>query len=185
MADFLRLFRMAVRPGHVEVVLPHGLWSATMTVVKVLSRFVWLPATATATAWAAAYAADARVIALLCSAVALFLASVVVHEIGHVAAYRLISPTAAASFSATNGRFRLTREPLPAVRDITVTVAGPASALLLPLVLLPGFASWPLQVWTATAIGLGHLTLLFRSVGDGAALRQALRSPTPQDRGTP
>jgi hypothetical protein len=152
-----------------------------MTVAGMVTAFLWAPILVCTASWIAADVLGADVIALLCSVCTLFFAAVIVHEAGHVVAYRSMGPDLPAVFSARLGRFRLVRLPLPALQDVTVTIAGPSATLAIPLILLPGYAWWPLQFWAGTIIALAHVSLLLRRDGDGEMLREAFRSAVQGD----
>lgn len=172
---FPQVLQPAVLPRTHAQPTPEGLIRSTLTVAGMVSAFLWPVILLSTACWIAADILGADVIALLCSASALFFASVIVHEAGHVLAYRTMRPDHPAVFSARLGRFRLVRLPLTVSQDITVTVAGPSATLTIPLLLLPGYPLWPLQFWAAIIIALAHISLLVRSDGDGAMLRAALQ----------
>ncbi|WP_441249598.1 hypothetical protein [Kitasatospora sp. McL0602] len=103
--------------------------------------------------------------------------SVILHEWGHLAAYRLAAARdAPVVVSVRPGRCAVVHEATgDRWKEVAVTVAGPAfpatcGVLFAATSLLPGLA----RVVVA-GVGLAHLLGLLAPVGDGASLRAALR----------
>jgi hypothetical protein len=120
-------------------------------------------------------AAGLRILALLSSLFFLILVSLILHELGHIAVFRIFAPSAPALFSVRSGRFRLVRCGLPKHQDLAVTIAGPTAPFLLPVLLFPFYVWLPILFWTSVVVAGSHLALLLRNDGDGRMLRVALR----------
>jgi hypothetical protein len=104
------------------------------------------------------------------------LCSVLVHEAGHVLAFRLLLPRDAPAILVVRGvSCRLVRPSGGTVRDAVVVCAGAAGPLLIAVLLLPAITLAPLLVSFAAMVALAHAAALLIPVGDGAALRDAAR----------
>jgi hypothetical protein len=175
-----QLLRIAPLPATVSAPVAYGLAGAVRQAATLMGRKLGWPLLGAATTWFGLELAEQPVLALLASLVFVILLSMLIHEFGHVVAFRALNSGAPALFSARVGRFRLIRNALPRSHDIAVTSAGPAAPLLLPVLLLPGYSWFPLQFWISIAVALSHLCLLIRRDGDGAMLRKALHERQSQ-----
>jgi hypothetical protein len=148
--------------------------SQAQSLAMMLRSLGW-PLALSAAAWWVMEAAGLRILALLGSLFFLILVSLVLHELGHIAVFRIFAPSAPALFSVRSGRFRLVRCGLPKHQDLAVTIAGPAAPFLLPVLLFPFYVWLPILFWTSVVVAGSHLALLLRNDGDGRMLRVALR----------
>lgn len=106
-------------------------------------------------------------VALAC-VLAMFLVSVVVHEAGHVVAYRLFS-TAGPGYLVRSGvRCYLIRPVLPRIADRWVIAAGPIAPLAVAILCIPVMLYAPIPYLAWLAIALGHALTLALPAGDGA-----------------
>lgn len=119
--------------------------------------------------------------------VAMIVLSVVVHELGHVVAFRLLSSAPAwLVTTATSAALVRPRHP----REWMVVLAGPLAPLALAAAAAPVVAFSPPSWWGWLAIAAGHLLSLAFPVGDGESLRAVLRrtrwcARRPAARGAP
>lgn len=104
------------------------------------------------------------------------LGSVLVHELGHVLAYRvLIGRRAPAVLVVRGASCRLVRLSGATTPDAVVIAAGSLAPVVAALPLWFLFAQAPVLVILATLVALGHVVGLLIPVGDGAALRELAR----------
>lgn len=105
-------------------------------------------------------------------ALTLFLISVLVHEAGHVVAYRLVAAEGAIGVLVSSGaRCQLVRPVLAPADDRWVIVAGALAPLIVAVASTPVAYVLPLLFWSWLAVALGHAACLLIPVGDGANLR--------------
>lgn len=110
-------------------------------------------------------------VALVC------LGSVLIHEAGHVAALRILLPRDTPGILVVRGlSCRLVRPSGGSARDVAIVAAGAAAPMLVAVMLLPAVALAPLLVAFAVMVALAHAAALLIPVGDGAALRSAMRA---------
>ena len=103
----------------------------------------------------------------------LLLGSVLVHEAGHVVAYRLLFGRSAPAIVVVCGaRCHVVRVADDSRADVAVVIAGGAAPVLVALATLPFAAVAPAPVLLGALVALGHLAALALPVGDGASLRQ-------------
>jgi hypothetical protein len=101
------------------------------------------------------------------------LGSVLVHEVGHVVAYRLLMGRRAPAVMVVRGAScRLVRLTGTSARDAAVVVAGPIAPVVAALPLWVLFPVAPVPVLLVTLVALGHVVGLVLPAGDGAALRE-------------
>ncbi|MFF2297487.1 hypothetical protein [Arthrobacter sp. NPDC058127] len=154
--------------------LPGGVRAQAQSLTMMLRKLGWPLALVTG-AWWGTEPTGLLILGLLSAMVFLVLVSLILHELGHVATFRIFAPSAPALFSVRAGRLRLVRCCLPKHQDLAVTIAGPAAPLILPVVLWLFYASLPVLFWTSAVVAGSHLALLLRDDGDGRMLRVALR----------
>lgn len=123
---------------------------------------------------------------------ALFAVSVLVHELGHIVAYRVLAPEDAPAIFVVRGmRCHVIRRRLTPVSDIAVALAGPMapgivsiflmSLLLMSLLLAPLLgleAAGPLPTLTFgawLALAASHAISAALPFGDGATIREGWR----------
>lgn len=109
-------------------------------------------------------------------AVLAFLVSNLCHELGHLLAIGLLSAQRShVHVVARLGFAHVVRNSLPPLREAVVAVSGPllvASCCAAAMI----FATHIIEVVVLASIGVGHLGTLLFPVGDGANLRDAVRS---------
>jgi hypothetical protein len=117
-------------------------------------------------------------VAALALASGAVLLSFVVHELGHVLAYRVLAGEDAPAHLVARGlSFHLVRRRLPPTRDVAVIVSGPGAPAALSIVLAPALLPVsPVTWWVTAALGAGHLLALLLPAGDGRTLRDAVRA---------
>lgn len=126
-----------------------------------------------AASFALATAATSITLAPLVIVVAL-VATNLCHELGHLAALAVASPTRPhVHLVARLGFAHIVRSRLAPGPDIIVIVSGPCCVAIGCLALMP-FAPHPLVIIVLTAIGAAHIVTLLLPTGDGANLRDAL-----------
>jgi hypothetical protein len=104
------------------------------------------------------------------------LGSVLVHELGHVLAYRLLFGRRAPAVLVVRGAScRLVRLSGPRTSDALVIAAGPLAPVVAAVPLWFLFPHAPALVILATLVAIGHVVGLLIPVGDGAALRELAR----------
>lgn len=101
-------------------------------------------------------------------------ASILVHELGHVVAFRLVSPGAPAVTVSAGIRCHLVRRGLSGWREIAIVVCGPFAPAMLCPILLPCADALPFLFWGWAAVSAGHAVMLLFPVGDGENLRRTL-----------
>jgi hypothetical protein len=115
-------------------------------------------------------------LAAIAVAAALFLVSILVHEAGHVAAYRHVAGARAAAVVVSAGaRCFLIRPVLSGRAERWVVISGPVAPLLVAIALIPLSPLAAPLFWSWLAIALGHALLLAFPVGDGVNLRLTFR----------
>jgi hypothetical protein len=101
----------------------------------------------------------------------IWLVSLAVHELGHIAVYRLFSRDGVARFSCRLLRPTLSRERLPRRADRTVTAAGPLAPILLVCLIAPTWPMFPAETAAAAIIATSHALFLVIPSADRAAWR--------------
>lgn len=100
-------------------------------------------------------------------------ASILVHELGHVLAYRILMGAKAPAVLIVRGAScRVLRLSGPWRADVTVVLAGSAAPVVAAACAWPLFGLAPSAVLLGTLIALGHVVGLVLPFGDGAALRE-------------
>ena len=159
------------------VPMPSGVLRAAAGALRHFSSGMGLVLVTGAGTLALGVLTGARALVALAVAVLLLLCSVLVHEIGHVLAYRLAIGRAAPAALVVRGlHCRVVRLRGGRRADASVVLAGSLAPVLAaaPVWLLAGWA--PALPLSATLIALGHVAGLLLPVGDGASLREILRS---------
>jgi hypothetical protein len=104
------------------------------------------------------------------------LASVVVHEVGHVVAYRLTRGPAAPAVLVVRGfGTHLVRLAGPAWSDTLVAASGALGPIAVAALLWTLVGVAPFLVLVSTLVAAGHATALLLPFGDGATLRAIAR----------
>lgn len=116
---------------------------------------------------------------------ALALLATVVHELGHLVAYRLAAPSAPALLECDLLRAALHRAPLARRPDRAVTLAGPLAPLVLVAVLLPLAGALPAEAIAATVVAAAHAGSLALPTADRRAWRNAAELATPHGGDSP
>ena len=100
------------------------------------------------------------------------LVSVLVHELGHVVAYRVLFGATAPAFVVVRGAAcHVVRRADDSRADVAVVVAGGAAPVVVVLAALPLAAAAPYPVLLGALVAVGHLAALALPFGDGASLR--------------
>ncbi len=110
---------------------------------------------------------------------ALGMTATVVHEFGHLIAYRVAAPNRGAVLDCDGLLAALHRAPLTRRADRAVTAAGPLAPLSLAAVLVPLGGVLPAEAVGAVLIAGSHAMSLALPTADRLAWRQAGERPTP------
>lgn len=106
---------------------------------------------------------------------AMFLCSLLVHELGHVVAFRAVAPRGAHGILVSDGlKCHLVRRVCSRRVERLVVLSGPVAPAVITVVLV-GFTPetpWMLGMWLVLC--MGHLLTLALPVGDGANFRLTL-----------
>lgn len=102
------------------------------------------------------------------------LVSVLVHELGHVVAYRVLFGATAPAFVVVRGAAcHIVRRADDSRADVAVVVAGGAAPVVVVLfAAVPLAAAAPYPLFLGALIAVGHLAALALPFGDGASLRR-------------
>jgi hypothetical protein len=172
----LRFDSSPLRPVHAAP-LRDGLVAALVQTMLVSLTALGGPLSLLALAWLASHITDQPVLAFLSASGLYLLISLALHECGHVLAYRLLAGRAACAITVrTTTRLRVVRKVLRPRKDILVTLAGPLTPMITPLLLAPWAQQVPLHLAAALAVAMAHMFQLLLPFGDGAAFRAAVRS---------
>lgn len=102
--------------------------------------------------------------------------SILVHELGHVLAYRILMGVAAPAVLIVRGAScRVLRLSGPWWADVSVVLAGPVAPVVVAACAWPLFELAPPAVLLGALVALGHVVGLALPFGDGAALREIAR----------
>jgi len=160
--------------------LPVGLGRGLGAAIAVFARTHGVVIGALAVLVAGAAALGLVVVAHGVALLALGLLATVVHELGHVTAYRLLSPRGAAVLESELLRAALHRESLTRRADRAVTLAGPLAPLLVVVAALVPFAGvLPAELVGAAVVAVAHAASLLLPTADRRAWRQAAATVAP------
>lgn len=166
-----------------SAVLQDNVWEAVGQSLAFFSRgFLSTGVLAGLALWLGLARRDALMVGIG-GATLLFLFSVLVHEVGHVTAFRMMSARGTGARVVSSGlSCRLVRPVGTRAVDLVTILAGPFAPLaLLPILgVLARPAPW--LIWGWAGIAIGHIVVLLIPVGDGATLRDALRGSAPPRR---
>ncbi len=156
--------------------LPYGASAIAVTGMLVL-RSLAIPLAACLGVTACAALAGQQTVSIVAWTLAWILASLVLHECGHVAAYRVVAGhRAACTVKVRRLRAIVVRYPLSPWKDIVVTVAGPLAPALVTLPAATAVStSSPMYGVAMILAATSHVFLLLDPRGDGAALASAIR----------
>jgi hypothetical protein len=130
------------------------------------------------------FAAGLSSVIALAAGALLFAAAILVHEIGHVLAYRALAPRDSPGIMVTRGlRCHLVRKTLTAKADLAVALAGPMAPAVVGAFLLPVAAWVPLVFWAWAALALSHAACAALPFGDGETIRDSWRRARDGRRG--
>lgn len=122
------------------------------------------------------FAAGLSSLIALAAGCLLFFAAVLVHEIGHVVAYRALAPRDSPGIMVTRGlRCHLVRKTLAPNADIAVALAGPVAPAIAGSFLIPVATRAPLVFWAWAALALSHAACAALPFGDGETIRDSWR----------
>lgn len=116
---------------------------------------------------------------------ALGLLATVVHELGHIAAYRLATSSGEAIVECDGLRAALHRMPLTRRADRAVTAAGPLAPLLLAAAFAPFAAVLPAEAVATVLVAIAHAASLGLPTADRRAWRQAEQLPVANGGNSP
>ncbi len=168
---------IAVKPSR-ALVLATGRVAAGAAVAREFFRVLAGPWAVVGLLWVTGLVLALPPLAVVAACLGVVLALVLVHELGHVLVYRHVRPHAVGIFVMSRHSPRLVRPPLPRWTDVAVTAAGPAGAVLAAAcVAVAAGPGQPVVMGVTLVAALGHLLGLVLPVGDGVALRAALRAP--------
>ncbi len=109
--------------------------------------------------------------------VAIVLLSILVHEAGHVVAYRILMGAEAPAIAVVKGAscrvIRLRGRPNA---DALVALAGPIAPIMASAVFLPFWNLAPPLIGFAVLVGIGHVVSVALPFGDGATVREIMRA---------
>lgn len=159
--------------------LPVGLGRGLGAAIAVFARTHGVVIGALAVLVAGAAALGLVVVAHGVALLALGLLATVVHELGHVTAYRLLSPRGAAVLESELLRAALHRESLTRRADRAVTLAGPLAPLLVVAALVPFAGVLPAELVGAAVVAVAHAASLLLPTADRRAWRQAAATVAP------
>lgn len=107
---------------------------------------------------------------------AILLLSTIVHEAGHLLAYRALMGTKAPAIAVASGaNCRIVRLRGSSSKDVVVLLSGPLAPLIVSAAFIPWWSFAPGLVLFAVMIGIGHASTAALPFGDGAAIRDILR----------
>jgi len=152
--------------------LPHGIGAAALATLRhQASGMAPLLLAAVATLLVGLASASSGLAAPAALAL-LVLVSVLVHELGHVVAYRALFGRAAPALVVVRGAScHVVRRADGSRADGAVVIAGGAAPALVALASLPLVGVAPYPVLLGALIALGHVAALALPFGDGASLR--------------
>ena len=159
--------------------LPVGLGRGLGAAIAVFARTHGVVIGALAVLVAGAAVLGLVVVAHGVALLALGLLATVVHELGHVTAYRLLSPRGAAVLESELLRAALHRESLTRRADRAVTLAGPLAPLLVVAALVPFAGALPAELVGAAVVAVAHAASLLLPTADRRAWRQAAATVAP------
>jgi hypothetical protein len=170
----------------VRVELPPGVARALLHALVAFARASGAALAVVALLAVAATAVGLVVVAHGIAVLLLVLLANVVHELGHVIAYRLAAPARRAQLECDGFRAALHRDRLARRADRAVTAAGPLAPLLLVPALLPFASTSPAEAVAAGVIAAAHALGLVLPTADRRAWREAVagNAPRPSPRGT-
>jgi hypothetical protein len=116
---------------------------------------------------------------------ALGLFATVVHELGHITAYRVATSSGEAIIECDGLRAALHRMPLTRRADRAVTAAGPLAPLLLAAAFAPLAAVLPAEAVAAVLVAIAHAASLGLPSADRRAWRQAQQFPVASGGNSP
>ncbi len=156
--------------------LPAGVLPAAVMCLRHFATGMGLIGAVLATALVVGVCAGSLAAIALALAGFALIGSVLVHELGHVVAYRiLIGRTAPAVLTVRGASCRVIRLAGRPSSDAWVVLAGPLAPLVVALSSWPLFALAPSAVLLVTLIAIGHVVGLVLPVGDGVTLRAIAR----------
>ena len=169
----------------VQLDLPHGLGPGLRCALALFARTHGLVIGAllllTGVAALLGFVVAAHGVALL----ALGLFATVVHELGHITAYRLATSSGEAIVECDGLRAALHRMPLTRRADRAVTAAGPLAPLLLAAAFAPLAAVLPAEAVAAVLVAIAHAASLGLPSADRRAWRQAVQFPVARGGNSP
>lgn len=173
LSNFLRAeARLPLRPTNV-VAVPKSVLNAIFSVVRVFVRALSLPLVIFIVGALAGLFIRQPVIVHGCFVALLIPVSILVHELGHIVAFRILAPTTPGLFVMTRISPRLVRPEIAPVKDIAVSLAGPCAPVLVLGFASPFVFQSPAEFIAFAILAVSHIMFIFMPHGDGAALRSA------------
>jgi hypothetical protein len=167
--------RIPLRFDSRALVLPPGVARGAFAAAAHFVRGMSLVLVLSLAAAAVATSVNHLAIVGLAMMVLLLLAATIVHEVGHVVAYRLRFGVAASAIAVVRGvDCRLTRARGSPGDDLVVAVAGPLAPTVLAVASWVAWGTAPFAVLMFTLIALGHTLSLLLPIGDGATVREII-----------
>lgn len=152
--------------------LPPGVLAAAKASIVLNTRGMSLFLLFAASASVAGWLSGSIVLTGLAAAAFVILVSVLVHEVGHVIAYRLLMPRDAPAILVVRGlSCHLVRSTGGPGRDAVIVLAGAIAPVVAAATLLPLYNLASFVVAFALLVALAHVAVLAIPIGDGAALR--------------
>jgi hypothetical protein len=157
--------------------LPDGVLHASAASVSQNAAGMSILLVPAAGALVAGWASGSVALAGMATAGLVILVSMLVHEVGHVVAYRLLMPRDAPGILVVRGMsFHRVRVTAGRVRDRVIVLAGAVAPNLVVAALSPLYPMAPFTLAFAILVALAHIAALALPVGDGASLRGVPRT---------
>jgi hypothetical protein len=157
--------------------LPAGALAATTASIAHNAAGMSLFLVVAAGALTAGWASGSIALTGLATATVVVLISVLVHEAGHVIAYRLLMPRDAPGILVVRGlSCHLVRAAGGHGRDAGIVLAGAIGPVVAAAALVPLYSVASFVVAFAILVAVAHVALLAIPIGDGAALRDLRRA---------
>lgn len=156
------------------ITLPSSALSAARSIVAAFARAHRVPLLILGVLTGIAFVIEFENCVHILLAAWLAVVAIVIHEVGHGFALRLLSKATPAVFVMHRLSPRIVRREIKPQADILVTIAGPVAPLLLQFALTPFLLQAPLELVVASVLSLSHLLALMSRSGDGRELRLAI-----------
>lgn len=153
--------------------LPHGALAAAVACVSHFGSGMSLILAALGLTLAVGVVGGSLALVALATFGLVLCGSILVHELGHVLAYRiLMGATAPAVLVVRGASCRVLRRRGPRGADLSVVLAGSAAPVAAAICSWPLLPLAPSAVFLGALVAVGHVVGLVLPFGDGAALRE-------------